>query len=161
MSEAQATADMQKPLEKQPIFWFYGSASMAYGIKDNAFSYLLLIFANQVLGVPGYLASIALAVAMIWDAVSDLLLGHWSDKTSSKYGRRHPFMYAGLLVLLAIGCGVSGQCWNSVFVTAMSFRVDAGDLAELNGRAFAFLSIGWMASPPLIWALIVVLVAFF
>lgn len=59
-----------------------------------------------------------------------------------------------LLLPLAIGCGVSGQCWNSVFVTAMSFRVDSGDFAELNGRAFAFLSIGWMASPPIIWGLI-------
>jgi len=88
-----------KPLEKQPIFWFYGSAAMAYGIKNNAFSYLLLIYANQVLGVPGYLAAIALAIAMLWDAVSDLLLGHWSDKTSSRLGRRHPFMYAALLVL--------------------------------------------------------------
>lgn len=88
-----------RPLEKQPIFWFYGSAAMAYGIKNNAFSYLLLIYANQVLGVPGYLASIALAIAMLWDAVSDLLLGHWSDKTSSRLGRRHPFMYAALIVL--------------------------------------------------------------
>ena len=86
------------PLEKRPIFWFYGSASMAYGIKDNAFSYLLLIFANQVLGIPGYLAAIALALAMLWDSVSDLLLGHWSDKTNSKYGRRHPFMYSSLII---------------------------------------------------------------
>ncbi|MEM7020725.1 MAG: MFS transporter [Pseudomonadota bacterium] len=101
MSQATSVADTSKPLERQPIFWFYGSASIAYGIKDNAFSYLLLIFSNQVLGVPAYLASLALAIAMIWDAVSDLLLGHWSDKTSSRYGRRHPFMYAGLLVLPA------------------------------------------------------------
>ena len=36
---------------------------------------------------------------MIWDAVSDLLLGHWSDKTSSVLGRRHPFMYASFFVL--------------------------------------------------------------
>ena len=36
---------------------------------------------------------------MIWDAVSDPLLGHWSDKTRSKLGRRHPFMYAALLIL--------------------------------------------------------------
>ncbi|MFP6808532.1 MAG: MFS transporter [Pseudomonadales bacterium] len=88
-----------KPLEKQAIFWFYGSASLAYGIKNNAFSYLLLIYANQVLGLPGYLASLAMAIAMIWDAVSDLLLGHWSDKTSSRYGRRHPFMYAAFFIL--------------------------------------------------------------
>lgn len=52
-----------------------------------------------MLGLPGYLASIALAVAMLWDAVSDLLLGHWSDKTSSPIGRRHPFMYVALIVL--------------------------------------------------------------
>ncbi|MEM1299903.1 MAG: MFS transporter [Pseudomonadota bacterium] len=59
-----------------------------------------------------------------------------------------------VLIPLAIGCGISGQCWNAVFVTAMSFKVDAAELAELNGRAFAFLSIGWMASPPIIWGLI-------
>ena len=61
---------------------------------------------------------------------------------------------AWVLVPLAVACGIAGQCWNSVFVTAMSFRVDAGELAELNGRAFAFLSLGWMASPPIIWGLI-------
>ena len=88
-------------LEKKPIFWFYGSSSMAYGIKDNAFSYVLFIFANQALGVPGYLASIALAIAVIWDAISDPLLGHWSDKTRSRVGRRHPFMYASLFIFPA------------------------------------------------------------
>ena len=36
---------------------------------------------------------------MVWDAISDLLLGHWSDKTHSRLGRRHPFMYAALLIL--------------------------------------------------------------
>ena len=59
---------------------------MAYGIKDNAFSYLLLIFANQVLGIPGYLAAIALALALLWDSVSYLLLGHWSDQTIQSTG---------------------------------------------------------------------------
>ena len=86
-------------LEKNPTFWYYGSASIAYGIKNNAFSYLLLIYANQVLGLPGYKASIALAIAMLWDAVSDLFLGHWSDKTHSRLGRRHPFMYAAFFLL--------------------------------------------------------------
>ena len=85
--------------EKNPLYWYYGSASVAFGIKNNAFSYLLLIYSTQVMGIPGYLAATALAVAMAWDAVSDLLLGHWSDKTQSKLGRRHPFMYAGFILL--------------------------------------------------------------
>ena len=85
--------------EKNPIYWFYGSASIAFGIKNNAFSYLLLIYSTQVLGIPGYLAAVALAIAMAWDAVSDLILGHWSDKTQSRFGRRHPFMYAGFILL--------------------------------------------------------------
>ena len=98
-SNGSIDQESQVPLERRPIFWFYGSASMAYGIKDNAFSYLLLIFANQVLGLPAYLAATALAIALVWDSISDLLLGHWSDKTSTRYGRRHPFMYASLLLL--------------------------------------------------------------
>ena len=85
--------------EKNPIYWFYGSASVAFGIKNNAFSYLLLIYSTQVLGIPGYLAAMALAIAMAWDAVSDLFLGHWSDKTQSRLGRRHPFMYVGFVLL--------------------------------------------------------------
>ena len=94
-------ASSSVPLRKRPEFWFYGSASMAYGIKDNAFSYILLTFANQFLGVPGYLASAALAIAIIWDGLTDPLLGHWSDKTTHRLGRRHPFMYASLLILPA------------------------------------------------------------
>lgn len=85
--------------EKNPVYWYYGSASVAFGIKNNAFSYLLLIYSTQVLGISGYLAALALAIAMAWDAVSDLLLGHWSDKTQSRLGRRHPFMYVGFILL--------------------------------------------------------------
>ncbi len=83
---------------KRPVVWFYGIGSIAYGIKNNAFSYLLLIFANQVLGIPAVYASLALAIAMLWDAMSDPLIGHWSDKTNSALGRRHPFMYASLAI---------------------------------------------------------------
>ncbi len=91
---------MSKPrlLEANPLHWFYGSASIAFGIKNYAFSYLLLVFSTHVLGIPASSAALAIGIALIWDAVSDLLLGHWSDKTRSRLGRRHPFMYASLLI---------------------------------------------------------------
>ncbi len=59
-----------------------------------------------------------------------------------------------LLIPLAVACGVASQCWNPVFVTAMSFMVADAELAEMNGRAYSFLSLGWMSSAPVFWGLI-------
>ena len=94
----EAQVSEAKPLFKNPTFWFYGSSSMAYGIKDNAFSYLLLIYSNNCLGVPGYLSGLALALAMVWDAFTDPLLGHWSDKSNTVLADAtrsctHPFYF--------------------------------------------------------------------
>ncbi|MCB1509622.1 MAG: MFS transporter [Hyphomicrobiaceae bacterium] len=58
------------------------------------------------------------------------------------------------LFILAIACGLSGQTWNAIFTTAMSYKVPPERLAELNGRSFAFLSLGWMAGAPFFWLLI-------
>lgn len=75
----------------------YGFGSAAYGVKDNGFSYFLMIYYSQVLGLPATLAGLAIMIALICDAISDPLVGYWSDKTHSRWGRRHPFMYASAL----------------------------------------------------------------
>ena len=75
----------------------YGVGSVAYGVKDNGFSAFLMIYFNQVLGLPAYLVGIALLIAMIFDAVSDPWVGYISDRHSSRLGRRHPFMYAAII----------------------------------------------------------------
>ena len=97
-SQSSSRTDARNPRER-PEFWFYGTAAIGFGIKNHAFSYLLLIFCTQFLQLDARYAGLALAIAVIWDAVSDLLLGHLSDKTRSGIGRRHPFMYAALIVL--------------------------------------------------------------
>ena len=84
---------------------FYGLGSLAYGIKDNGFSTLLLLFYNQVIGLPAGLVGLAIFIALVLDAVIDPLVGQLSDRLRTRWGRRHPFMYAsavpvGLLYLL-------------------------------------------------------------
>ncbi len=76
------------------VRWLYGLGAAAYGVKDNGFSYFLLFYYNQVLDLPGTLAGTAILIAMLFDAISDPLVGVWSDNTHSRWGRRHPFMYA-------------------------------------------------------------------
>ena len=77
--------------------FFYGFGSIAYGIKDNGFSTLLLLFYNQVVGLPANLVGLALMIALILDAFIDPVVGHLSDGTRTRWGRRHPFMYAAAL----------------------------------------------------------------
>ena len=75
----------------------YGFGSVAYGVKNNGFDYFFLIFYSQVMGVSAYLVSLALLIALAVDALSDPLIGYMSDNTRSRWGRRHPFMYAAAL----------------------------------------------------------------
>lgn len=83
-----------RPAITPRVRWLYGIGSAAYGVKDNGFSYFLLFYYNQVLDLPGAYAGLAILIAMIFDAVSDPIVGVWSDNTRSRWGRRHPFMYA-------------------------------------------------------------------
>ena len=43
------------------------------------------------------MAGLALNLVLIADAITDPLVGYFSDRTRSRWGRRHPFMYAAAL----------------------------------------------------------------
>lgn len=75
----------------------YGFGSVAYGIKDNGFAVFLLIFFNQVVGMPAEQVGLAVLIALIADAFFDPIVGHKSDATRSRWGRRHPWLYAAAL----------------------------------------------------------------
>jgi glycoside/pentoside/hexuronide:cation symporter, GPH family len=76
---------------------FYGFGSVAFGVKDNGFGFLLLIYYNQVLGLPERLVGLGIMIALVADSFFDPVVGHFSDHLHSRWGRRHPFMYASAL----------------------------------------------------------------
>ncbi|MGZ5931519.1 MAG: MFS transporter [Rhizomicrobium sp.] len=75
----------------------YGFGSVAFGVKDQGFSYFLLFFYNQVIGLPSIWVSGAIAIALFFDAFADPIVGQISDNLRSRWGRRHPFMYASAI----------------------------------------------------------------
>ena len=77
----------------------YGIGQLAEGLKNSALGTFVLFYYNQVLGLPGTLAGLALAIALVFDAFTDPLAGSISDNWQGKNGRRHPFMYASALPL--------------------------------------------------------------
>lgn len=75
----------------------YGLGSVAFGVKDAGFQTFLLLFYNQLVGLPSQWVSGAIALALIVDACVDPVVGQLSDHWRSRWGRRHPFMYAAAL----------------------------------------------------------------
>lgn len=78
---------------------FYGIGQEAEGIKDTAFRTFLLFYYQQIVGVSGTLTGLALAIALCVDAITDPIAGTISDRTNTRFGRRHPFIVVSALPL--------------------------------------------------------------
>lgn len=79
----------------------YGLAQMSERLGTSVLGTYLLFYYSQVLGMPPALAALGAGLAVVVDAVTDPVIGSISDHWRSRYGRRHPFMYAG-----ALGTGI-------------------------------------------------------
>ncbi|NNM78213.1 MFS transporter [Sphingomonas sp. ID1715] len=75
----------------------YGLGAIAYGIKDNGYSVFLLLFYNQAVGLPASSVGFVIGLALVFDAFVDPIIGHLSDRTHTRWGRRHPWLYASAL----------------------------------------------------------------
>ena len=70
----------------------YSIGSIPNGIKTDTFTFFLLFFYSNIIGLNPGLAGLAIFIALCVDAITDPLMGTISDRTNTKYGRRHPYM---------------------------------------------------------------------
>ncbi len=84
------------PVRTKLAFGVGASAEAAVGIGFIAFN---LTFYNNVLGVPATWCGLAVMTALLLDAISDPLIGSISDRWRSRWGRRHPFLFASAIPL--------------------------------------------------------------
>ena len=91
------TAPTREQLGSTGTKLLYGLGSIAYGVKDQGFTGLLLFYYDRVVGLPAFTVSIALFIVLFFDAFIDPIVGQISDGLRSPLGRRHPMMYAAAL----------------------------------------------------------------
>jgi len=84
------------PLKFHTILLF-GLGSVSNGVKSKSLSAFLLLFYNQIMGVSAVWIGTAMAVILIVDGFVDPVIGQISDNFRSRWGRRHPFMYASAI----------------------------------------------------------------
>ena len=70
----------------RPTRWLYGFGSVAFGVKDNGFSYFLVFFYNQVMGVPAQAIALAAFLALLFDACIDPLIGQTFGQPAQPHG---------------------------------------------------------------------------
>jgi Na+/melibiose symporter-like transporter len=93
---ASAPASERPPLSFTTKILF-ASGAVANAVKARGLSTFLMIFYNQVVGLPPDLVSRAIFIALVFDAIIDPTIGQISDNFRSPWGRRHPFMYMAAL----------------------------------------------------------------
>jgi Na+/melibiose symporter-like transporter len=70
----------------------YASGALSFSVKDVAFGAFVLFYYTSVVGLQGSLAGAVLFIAMVWDALTDPIVGSISDNLRTRWGRRHPMM---------------------------------------------------------------------
>ncbi|MCH7708802.1 MAG: MFS transporter [Myxococcales bacterium] len=86
------------PLTRSDRFW-YGLGQLAEGLKNEGYTVFLLFYYTTVVGLSGALTGQAILIALLFDAVTDPLIGSVSDRLRTRWGRRHPLMFASALPL--------------------------------------------------------------
>ena len=106
---------------------FQGIGAIPDTVKNWTFNTFILLYYNQILGVDPTLVSIALAVAIVFDAITDPLVASLSDNLSTRWGRRHPLMLIGAaplgFALYGVFVPLPGLDEMGLFVWLMAFVI--------------------------------------
>ncbi|MDX8351204.1 MFS transporter [Cognatiyoonia sp. IB215182] len=60
---------------------------------------LIVSYLTTYLGIPVAIAGFVTTIVLIFDMITDPLIGYFSDRTQSRFGRRAPWMFAGAIVM--------------------------------------------------------------
>ena len=82
----------------------YGAADWGLAAVESMLQIYLFKFYNVTVGLPALYTGLALALAIVWDAITDPLMGGISDRSRWSGGRRRPYLLpgAGLLAVSLI-----------------------------------------------------------
>jgi len=85
----------------------YGVGEMPITVLMVLSGLFMLFFYNSVMGLSSALVGVGLSASLVVDALLDPFIGHISDRTRHRFGRRHLYMLPGALI--------TGPCFFLLF----------------------------------------------
>lgn len=80
--------------------WLYGLGMLGISIPVMAFENHIVFHYADGLGLALGMAGLARTINSVWNALNDPLFGYLSDRTRTRWGRRRPWLVAGLPLFL-------------------------------------------------------------
>ena len=96
---------------------------------------------NMILKISPFFVGIVLAIPLLWDAITDPIMGNISDNFRSKYGRRRPFILLGAILM--------GITFASIWMIPLGWS-DAGQLTWFLVTSLLFYTAYTIFSVPYI-----------
>ena len=87
-------------INKKLSLWtklIYGTGDFGYSLNNSIIAALFPIFMMDVVGLSPALAALALFIGRSWDYINDPIIGHLSDRTRTRSGRRRPWLLFGAI----------------------------------------------------------------
>ncbi len=75
----------------------YGAGDLGFSLTSTILGAYFLFFLTDVVQIKPAVAGIAILIGKTWDYINDPLIGHLSDRTRSRWGRRRPFLLFGAI----------------------------------------------------------------
>lgn len=101
MLEAPRAAEPPSPPTRRELLC-YSVGNSASSLGNAMFAMLNYPIFNMALGLnPGRMGTMA-TIRRVWDAITDPVIGHISDRTRSRWGRRRPYLVVGSILIAAL-----------------------------------------------------------
>lgn len=146
----------------------WGLADMGVVVFVVVKQLLVLTYLTAYLGVPVGIAGFVTTAVLVFDMITDPLVGYLSDRTQGRYGRRAPWMFFGVVVMslgmvglfsVPAGLGMGANlAWVVAFfvvatigftMVAIPYGAQSGEITQdpkersaMTGFRMAFASIG-------------------
>jgi GPH family glycoside/pentoside/hexuronide:cation symporter len=125
--------------------WLYGAGDLGFSLTLTIIGAYFAIFLTDVVGIKPTVAAAAIFIGRTWDYINDPIIGHISDRTRTRWGRRRPFLLFGAL---PFALAFTLMWWQPPIESKVALAIYYAFLYVLFDAAATFVYMPYMALTP-------------